>query len=214
MDLFPHDKLTKYLANRPNFPPSPQVLSLKRESSEVKRLLKLGRAGGGFARCSEGGKEISRTISNRVPYAISRRLGHLHPDFFAHCTPVGHSPRFLRLQSNCAYKKCVTLCKQQRPSVPPRDFSGRLLVNFVFFAIDRMSAAIRRTRRTSTRVTFGSVVWEPSPRLDRRVRRPRTSPGTRIRDVSATPARPRQSGKTTLSPFLAEPRKVGTHLPP
>ena len=66
MDLFPHDKLTKYLANRPNFPPSPQVLSLKEESSEVKRLLKLGRAGGGFARCSEGGKEISRTISNRV----------------------------------------------------------------------------------------------------------------------------------------------------
>lgn len=64
MDLFPHDKLTKYLANRPNFPPSPQVLSLKEESSEVKRLLKLGRAGGGFARCSEGGKEISRTISN------------------------------------------------------------------------------------------------------------------------------------------------------
>lgn len=58
MDLFPHDKLTKYLANRPNFPPSPQVLSLKEESSEVKRLLKLGRAGGGFARCSEGGKDF------------------------------------------------------------------------------------------------------------------------------------------------------------
>ena len=37
MDLFPHDKLTTYLANRPNFPPSPQVLSLKEESSiEVK----------------------------------------------------------------------------------------------------------------------------------------------------------------------------------
>ena len=34
MDLFPHDKLTTYLANRPNFPPSPQVLSLKEESSE------------------------------------------------------------------------------------------------------------------------------------------------------------------------------------
>lgn len=48
MDLFPHDKLTKYLANRPNFPPSPQVLSLKEESSEVKRLLKLGRAGRKF----------------------------------------------------------------------------------------------------------------------------------------------------------------------
>jgi len=33
MDLFPHDKQNTYLANRPNFPPSPQVLSLKEESS-------------------------------------------------------------------------------------------------------------------------------------------------------------------------------------
>ena len=214
MDLFPHDKLTKYLANRPNFPPSPQVLSLKRESSEVKRLLKLGRAGGGFARCSEGGKEISRTISNRVPYAISRRLGHLLPDFFAHCTPVGHSPQPLRLQSNCAYKKCVTLCKQQRPSVLPRDFSGRLLVNFVF-AIDRISPAIRRTRWVSTRVTFGSVVWEPSPRLDRRVRdiartEHRAYP-RRIRD--SRPAPPVRENNT-FSVSRTSPRKVGTHLPP
>ena len=213
MDLFPHDKLTTYLANRPNFPPSPQVLSLKEESSEVKRLLKLGRAGGGFARCSEGGKEISRTISNRVPYAISRRLGHLLPDFFAHCTPVGHSPQPLRLQSTLHTKCVVTLFIQQRP-VSARDFSGRLLVNFVF-AIDRISPAIRRTRWVSTRVTFGSVVWEPSPRLDRRVRdiartEHRAYP-RRIRD--SRPAPPVRENNT-FSVSRTSPRKVGTHPSP
>ena len=213
MDLFPHDKLTKYLANRPNFPPSPQVLSLKEESSEVKRLLKLGRAGGGFARCSEGGKEISRTISNRVPYAISRRLGHLLPDFFANCTPVGHSPQPLRLQSTLHTKCVVTLFIQQRP-VSARDFSGRLLVNFVF-AIDRISPAIRRTRWVSTRVTFGSVVWEPSPRLDRRVRdiartEHRAYP-RRIRD--SRPAPPVRENNT-FSVSRTSPRKVGTHPSP
>ena len=78
------------------------------------------REGGGFARCSEGGKEISRTISNRVPYAISRRLGHLPRDFFAHCTPVGHSPRPLRLQSNSAYKKCCNTLHTAAACFSPR----------------------------------------------------------------------------------------------
>ena len=54
MDLFPHDKLTTYLANRPNFPPSPQVLSLKEESSEVKKDSEMREGGRRFREMLRG----------------------------------------------------------------------------------------------------------------------------------------------------------------
>ena len=213
MDLFPHDKLTTYLANRPNFPPSPQVLSLKEESSEVKRLLKLGRVGGGFARCSEGGKEISRTISNRVPYAISRRLGHLLPDFFANCTPVGHSTQPLSLQSNSAYKKCCNtlhtaaacfsprllgptsrkLCLRDRSHQPRHSTHtvGLDASNFWFSGL----GAISETR--STRPPTAHFPRDTYPR--------------RIRD--SRPASPVRENNT-FSVSRTSPRKVGTHPSP